>query len=75
VASSGQEYMSTSSDWVNLLYQFQCDIYHFGNIKRRDPRVNDMMEKNLLGGICRANLYAFWARRSGMVKENLATIQ
>jgi hypothetical protein len=59
----------------NLLCPFQCDLCHFSNINQTDPWVNNMMDKNLLIGICRANMDAFWDRRPGTVKANRATMQ
>jgi hypothetical protein len=58
----------------NLLYPFQCDLCHFQNIKKRDPFAHDLKYLNLLCGIRRANLDAFWERRPGTVKSNLTLI-
>jgi hypothetical protein len=58
----------------NLLCPFQCDLSHFRDIKQRDPRVNKMMDNNLVRGIHRANLDAFWARMPGMANANLGTM-
>jgi hypothetical protein len=44
----------------NLLIQFQCDVCHFRNIKRRDPRIGDRKDVRLLKDIRVANLDAFW---------------
>jgi hypothetical protein len=56
---------------ANLLCPFQCDLCHFRNIKKCDPFASDLKDLNLLCGIRRANLDAFWARRPGTVKSNL----
>jgi hypothetical protein len=55
----------------NLLCHFQCDLCHFRNIKKRDPFASDLKGLNILCGIRRANLDAFWTRRPGTVKRNL----
>jgi pyruvate-formate lyase-activating enzyme len=58
----------------NLMCPFQCDMCHSRNIKKRDPSRDDLLDKNLLRGIRRASLDAFFARRPGTVSKNVSTM-
>ena len=46
---------------------FQCDLYHFRNLKLMDPS-RSQEDINLLKTIRRANLDGFWAREPGTVE-------
>ena len=54
----------------NFLCPFQCDLCHFRNIQFRNPRAESRQDKNLLIGIRRANIDAFWGRSSSTVNTN-----
>ena len=58
-ARKGDEFMTS----------FQCELCHFRNIQKREPRANssDMV---VLGFIRRARLDAFWARKPSTVSRN-----
>jgi hypothetical protein len=49
---------------------FQCDLCHFRNIQKRDPGREDPADIFLLTMIRRANLDAFWSRKSSTVSHN-----
>ena len=46
---------------------FQCDLCHFRNIKKRDPRAHSQFDYSLMVAIRRGSLDVFWGRRSGTV--------
>ena len=59
----------------NFLCPFQCDLCHFRNIQLRNPIVDSRKDKNLLVGIRRANLDAFWGRSSSTVQTNKGNLR
>ena len=59
----------------NFLCPFQCDLCHFRNIQLRNPIADSRKDKNLLIGIRRANLDAFWGRSSSTVKTNKSNLK
>ena len=56
----------------HLITPFQCDLCHFRNVYKRDPK--ERKGSDLLGLRCirRANLDALWAREPGTVAGNLS---
>jgi hypothetical protein len=58
-----------------LMCAFQCDLCHFRNTQKRDPGIEDPLDIILLMNIHRANLDAFWARKSSTVSHNGATMR
>ena len=54
-----------------LLTHFQCDLFHFGNMKGRDPSEGSDKDKKLVISIRRASLDAFCSREPGTVIGNL----
>ena len=56
-------------DGDHLMCPFQCDRCHFINIQGREPGA---LPKDALAltCICRANMDAFWARKSSTVAAN-----
>lgn len=50
---------------------FECDLCHYRNIRKTDPRWDSPQDWNLLTAIRRANIDACWARASSTVKANL----
>ena len=51
----------------HLQCPFQCDLCHFRNIKKRNPRWHSMLDYQLMIAIRRASIDAFWGRRPGTV--------
>ena len=49
-------------DGNNLTVLFRCDVYHFKNLRSKNPE-NSFEDVSLLREIRRANLDAFWARK------------
>ena len=58
-ARKGDEFMTS----------FQCELCHFRNIQKRDPKANSP-DIVVLSYISRANLDSFWARKSSTVIRN-----
>jgi hypothetical protein len=58
----------------HLMTQFQCDLCHFRNIKKRSP-TNDETDVLLLKFIRRANLDALWSRETSTVRNNAREIE
>ena len=58
----------------HLLTTFQCTLCHFRNIYKRDPVYESREDEWAQLCITRANLDAFWARRSSTVKGNLLEV-
>ena len=54
----------------HLITPFQCELCHFRNVFKRDPNMSSEEDKWALKCIIRANLDAFWARRSSTVQGN-----
>ena len=54
----------------HLMTPFQCELCHFRNIYKRDPVPTSEEDKWSLKCMIRANLDAFWARRSSTVQGN-----
>jgi hypothetical protein len=54
---------------------FQCDLCHLRNIQKRDPGREDLADVFLLTTVRRANLDAFWARKSSTVYHNGTTVR
>ena len=54
----------------HLITPFQCELCHFRNVFKRDPNMDSEEDKWALKCIIRANLDAFWARRSSTVQGN-----
>ena len=59
----------------NFMCPFQCDICHFRNLKGMNPIKGSVKDKNLLIGIRRANLDAFWGRASSTVTNNFRDLK
>ena len=59
----------------NFLCPFQCDLCHFRNIQCRNPVAGSRQDMNLLVGIRRANLDAFWGRSSSTVNTNKSNLR
>ena len=59
----------------NFICPFQCDLCHFRNIQFRNPIVGSRQDMNLLVGIRRANLDAFWGRSSSTVSTNKSNLK
>jgi hypothetical protein len=59
----------------HFMSPFQCDLCHFRNIQGKDPLEASEGHALLLTGIRRANLDAFWARKSSTVKSNLHEVR
>ena len=59
----------------NFLCPFQCDLCHFRNIQSRDPEPGRRQDANLLIGIRRANIDAFWGRSASTVKTNRSNLR
>ena len=59
----------------NFLCPFQCDLCHFRNIQSRDPVPGRRQDANLLIGIRRANIDAFWGRSASTVKTNRSNLR
>jgi hypothetical protein len=55
----------------HLMTTFQCDLCHYRNITKRDPRPDSPEDRWLLTCIRRANLDAFWQLRPLTVHANL----
>jgi hypothetical protein len=58
----------------HLVCPFQCDLCHFRNIKRRNPKAGNYQDQTLLTGIRRCNLDALWGREAGTVSSNLSVM-
>jgi hypothetical protein len=58
----------------HLVCPFQCDLCHFRNIKRRNPKIGNFQDQTLLTGIRRCNLDALWGREVGTVSSNLSVM-
>ena len=54
----------------NSLVPFQCELYHYRNMKNLNPSMS-VEDINLLRFIRRMNLDAFWTRESGTVNKIL----
>ena len=54
----------------HLITPFQCELCHFRNVFKRDPNIESEEDKWALKCIIRANLDAFWARRTSTVQGN-----
>ena len=54
----------------NFNCPFQCDLCHLRNIQHRDPDPGRRQDRNLLVGIRRANIDAFWGRSTGTINNN-----
>ena len=54
---------------------FQCDTCHFWNIQHRAPEPSKYKDQRLLLCIRRANLDAFWGRKSSTVIANNREVQ
>ena len=54
----------------HLITPFQCELCHFRNVFKRDPNMESEEDKWALKCIIRANLDAFWARRTSTVQGN-----
>lgn len=63
----------TVRDDDHLMCPFQCDLYHFRNIKMRDP-ADLPMDRLLLLYIRRAVPDSLWAREKYTVLRNLANL-
>ena len=59
----------------HFMTMFQCDLCHFRNIKKSDPRDNDVMDTCAMRNIRRANLDALWSREPTTVRTNLAQVR
>ena len=59
----------------NFICPFQCDLCHFRNIQFRNPVVGSRQDMNLLVGIRRANLDAFWGRSASTVSTNKSNLK
>ena len=49
---------------------FQCDLCHFRNIQRREPRAGSGADSVLMRNIRRANLDAMWSREPTTITQN-----
>ena len=54
----------------HLITPFQCELCHSRNVFKRDPNMESEEDKWALKCIIRANLDAFWARRTSTVQGN-----
>ena len=54
-------------DGDHLMTAFQCDLCHFRNIKKRNPRPGRFQDDTMMLYIRRANLDALWAREPNTV--------
>jgi hypothetical protein len=54
---------------------FQCEVCHFRNIEGSDPGAGHLGHRFLLLCIRRANIDAFWARKSSTVRSNLYEVR
>ena len=54
----------------HLMMAFQCDLCHFRNMKKRDPRQEHYPDESLLLNIRRANLDIMWSREPSTVAQN-----
>ena len=54
----------------NLITPFLCELCHFRNIQKRDPRPHDPKDQRLLTFARRANLDAFFSREASTVRNN-----
>jgi hypothetical protein len=54
---------------------FECDLCHFRNLTRRNPKWGDPNDEYMLTCIRRANLDVMWARASSTVRANLGRIR
>jgi hypothetical protein len=55
----------------HLMCPFQCELCHFRNVEGTDPRAGHEGHSFLLLCMRRANIDAFWARKSSTVRSNL----
>ena len=58
-----------------MLMHFQCNNCHFRNIQGRDPDALSEKDMRLLVTIRRADVGAFWIRKTGVVKGNLTMVK
>ena len=56
------------------MIEFQCDVWHFRNVKGRNPAMESWTNVSLLRYIRRANLDAFWRRASKTISGNLGVV-
>ena len=54
---------------------FECDLCHFRNLTRRNPRWGEQQDEYTLTCVRRANLDAMWARATSTVRANLGRIR
>ena len=54
---------------------FECDLYYFQNMNKRDPVLGSKREKDTFVAIKRAQLDVFWARESSTVASNLSCLR
>jgi hypothetical protein len=55
----------------HLRVPFQCELCHFRNLMRRNPKDNSATDFEMLDMTRQVNLDAFWSRESGTVSSNL----
>ena len=68
------QWFKTARAGDHLLTTFLCNLCHFRNIFKRDPVFSSREDEWVMLCITRANLDAFWARRSSTVKGNLMEV-
>ena len=56
------------------MIEFQCDIYHFRNINRRNPAMDSWPDDTLLRYTRRDNLDVLWGRASKTISGNLGVV-
>ena len=71
----GQMEYRTARNGDHFICPFQCDLCHFRNIKKRDPRAHSKFDYSLMVAIRRGSLDAFWGRRSGTVSNTRRGVQ
>jgi hypothetical protein len=55
----------------HLMVPFQCELFHFWNIMKEEPRPGFTEHGNFMRHVCRCNLDAMWSREPRTMASNL----
>ena len=71
---SGEGRFERARNGDHLMVPFQCELCHFRNIYGREPKDNNLKDKEFFKFARRANLDAVWSREPNTVSKNLGQL-
>ena len=72
---SGEGRFEWARNGDHLMVPFQCELCHFRNVYGREPKKENLKDKELFRFARRANLDAFWSREPSTVGKNLSELK